>query len=321
MDIYGGMHVMSTINLYLTNIFGDFIEYSVDELYENNIKLIPCGKSKTHKIFNPLKGISPYGWHFEQEVYLPEGLARAIKAGGGSGNIPKVILPTYCIDDIYANREPRFYEEQAPCLRSERFGLKVAYIDKNTNKCIKEIVPQTVKIRVNEVDVEGLKDLLRESKKKLHLTNKDIAEQLDIPLTKVEHWFRTDNCFAIPDDDIWFDLKKILCIDNDNFDKSIMEFEYRDGVYEKSDRCYYDYGVCPTLTCNDDTKIIITGTPYIDKNYQKFYEEHGYIPEMFNAYNCSEITDIAPTLTCNCGSATTSSSVLKIEKINNKTEN
>lgn len=47
---------------------------------------------ETNVVYNPLKGISPYGWHFEQEVYLPEGIARAVKAGGGSGNIPKVIL-------------------------------------------------------------------------------------------------------------------------------------------------------------------------------------------------------------------------------------
>ena len=47
---------------------------------------------ETNVVYNPLKGISPYGWHFEQEVYLSKGIARAIKAGGGSGNIPKVIL-------------------------------------------------------------------------------------------------------------------------------------------------------------------------------------------------------------------------------------
>ena len=42
-------------------------------------------------VINPLKGISPYGWHFEQQVYDAEGITRAVKAGGGSGNIPKVI--------------------------------------------------------------------------------------------------------------------------------------------------------------------------------------------------------------------------------------
>lgn len=41
---------------------------------------------------NPLKGKSSYGWHFEQNVYDPNGIVRTVKAGGGSGNIPKVIL-------------------------------------------------------------------------------------------------------------------------------------------------------------------------------------------------------------------------------------
>ena len=44
------------------------------------------------KIVNPLKGKTEYGWHFEQEIFSPNGMIRAIKAGGGSGNIPKVIL-------------------------------------------------------------------------------------------------------------------------------------------------------------------------------------------------------------------------------------
>lgn len=43
------------------------------------------------KIKNPLKGQTEYGWHFEQNVYDWDGLVRAVKAGGGSGNIPKII--------------------------------------------------------------------------------------------------------------------------------------------------------------------------------------------------------------------------------------
>lgn len=44
------------------------------------------------EIYNPLKGETEYGWHFEQEVFLSQGIIRAVKAGGGSGNIPKVIV-------------------------------------------------------------------------------------------------------------------------------------------------------------------------------------------------------------------------------------
>ena len=43
------------------------------------------------EVLNPLKGQTIYGRHFEQNVYSPYGLIRALKAGCGSGNIPKVI--------------------------------------------------------------------------------------------------------------------------------------------------------------------------------------------------------------------------------------
>lgn len=45
-------------------------------------------------IINPLKDKTPYGWHFEQQVYDVDGIARTVKAGGGSGNIPKIVCDT-----------------------------------------------------------------------------------------------------------------------------------------------------------------------------------------------------------------------------------
>ena len=45
-------------------------------------------------------------------------------------------------------------------------------------------------------------------KNKSGLTIKDIAHKLNINKTTVEHWFRSDNCFSIPDENIWLDLKK-----------------------------------------------------------------------------------------------------------------
>ena len=42
-------------------------------------------------IINPLKGKTSYGWHFEQNIYSINSITRALKAGGGSSNIPKVI--------------------------------------------------------------------------------------------------------------------------------------------------------------------------------------------------------------------------------------
>ena len=61
----------------------------------------------------------------------------------------------------------------------------------NTDQFIKqpnyEIVKQKVWVRKHEVDIEGLQNLLRSYKSK---TNKQIAEALNQPITKVEHWFR-----------------------------------------------------------------------------------------------------------------------------------
>ena len=45
-----------------------------------------------YKVENPCKGLSEYGWHFEQNVYTEHSLVRAVKSGQGSGNIPKCIV-------------------------------------------------------------------------------------------------------------------------------------------------------------------------------------------------------------------------------------
>lgn len=128
----------------------------------------------------------------------------------------------------------------------------------NTNNIIMIDVPQEVKVRRYEVDIASLQTLLRTSKKKSQLSNKQIAELLDCPLTLVEHWFRTDSCFSIPDENIWFKLKELLHITTDKFDLPITDFEYRDGVYEKSNRCYFEDGIAPTITCaSANEKIII----------------------------------------------------------------
>lgn len=117
-------------------------------------------------------------------------------------------------------------------------------------------IPQIVKVRKHDVNIEKLKQTLKNHKK---LNIKEIAKQLDKPITTVEHWFRADDCFSIPDADIWFELKKLLGIKTDEFDLPITEFERREGVFEKSNRYYFDTGLIPTLTSSSaDEKIICT---------------------------------------------------------------
>ena len=117
---------------------------------------------------------------------------------------------------------------------------------------------EQVKVRKHEVDITALQYLLREMKAQSKKTNRQIAEETNLPITKVEHWFRTDNSFAIPSDDVWLKLKEVLGIQTEVFDKPIMDFEYRDGVYESTQRVYGDHGKSPTLTASNSDQLIQT---------------------------------------------------------------
>ena len=58
----------------------------------NNIQFeFPKGNITECEVINPLKDISGKSWQFEQNVYSENSILRSLKAGGGSGNIPKII--------------------------------------------------------------------------------------------------------------------------------------------------------------------------------------------------------------------------------------
>jgi DNA-cytosine methyltransferase len=117
---------------------------------------------------------------------------------------------------------------------------------------------EEVKIRKHKVDEKALQKLLRSAKKESKKTIKDIAKECNVPLTKAEHWFRTDSNFAIPKDTVWIKLKFVLGITTNKFDKALLEFEYRDGVYESTQRVYSDEGKSPTLTASNKEQMIET---------------------------------------------------------------
>lgn len=125
-------------------------------------------------------------------------------------------------------------------------------------KIISHNIKQQVKVRKYEVDAKKLVEVLRDQKQKIGLTNKQLSEKLNLPTTKIEHWFRRDSSFAIPDAEIWFELKKLLKIETNEFDLSITQFEYKDNIFEKSNRCYHEYGLSPTLTSTSADEKIIT---------------------------------------------------------------
>lgn len=64
-----------------------------------------------------------YGEVFEaiRRVYGTDGISPTITANKGGHHEVKIAL----VDDMYANREPRVYEDYSPAIRAEREGLKV----------------------------------------------------------------------------------------------------------------------------------------------------------------------------------------------------
>ena len=181
---------------------------------------------------------------------------------------------SYCIDANYSKTgaKPHHYKDK--------------YRRQLVNKPIKVgMNVEEVKIRKHKVDEKALQKLLRSAKKDSKKTIKDIAKECNVPLTKAEHWFRTDSSFAIPKDTVWMKLKFVLGITTTDFDKALLEFEYRDGVYESTQRVYSDQGKSPTLTASNKEQMIETKPKMVGRDntpghdiLKRIYSEDGKSP-------------------------------------------
>lgn len=167
-------------------------------------------------------------------------------------------------------------------------------------------IAQKVRIRKNEIDIESLKALLKKSKQEINKTTKEIAEELDRPITEVEHWFRTDDSFSVPSEDIWFDLKDTLNIQTDEFDKAITEFIEKDNTYDIRNRAYKDNGISPTLTTANIPNVVEEEPKFnntrlnetIEKNKDKIRDG-----SFIDSYNKTINNEIAGTITTRVSSS------------------
>ena len=147
-----------------------------------------------------------------------------------------------CVQRFEANDNP----QKTNCLTTVQKDNMIAEL-----VCHK--IPQEVTVRKYTCDIDALKQLLRKNKTK---TNREIAETLGKPVTLVEHWFRTDDCFSVPDADVWFSLKELLNIESTEFDDFVTVFETREGIFEKSQRCYDVNGKMSTIMAGLNDSII-----------------------------------------------------------------
>ena len=198
----------------------------------NNYKF-PRENIQECEVINPLKGISGKSWQFEQNVYSENSILRSLKAGGGSGNIPKVI-------------------ENFTFLSKQELKLK-----------LKDILEDNVdeKYYLSDEQVNKIK-YSKFAQEKSRLQEKDYS-----------------------------DTEK--------------QTHQAGSVYDKN-------GLAPTLDTMQGgwRQPCIEEKSFVQNKYEKFIEEKGYIPEMFNPYNEKEVKDVAPTQSTYCGSMTSSATVL-----------
>lgn len=155
------------------------------------------------------------------------------------------------------------------CMRGG--GLEPKIIIKN----FKEMV----EVRKHVVPIEELQKILRESKDKTKLTIKQISTTLDIPKTKVEHWFRTDSSFSIPDREVWYKLKYLLGIETSEFDKAITEYVLKESDFDTTNRVYDPNHLSPTINSTTEPKIAVVGnTSRTKHNSSNIYDSNGLAP-------------------------------------------
>ena len=117
--------------------------------------------------------------------------------------------------------------------------------NKRENKILMSKSDFKVKVRKNYIDKKELALFLRSYKTK---TINEISVFCNAPKTMVEHWFRTDNSFSIPDAEYWFKLKECLKIEDCKYDKAVTEFELKNNSFDMAKRIYHIDGKHPTLT-------------------------------------------------------------------------
>ena len=180
---------------------------------------LACDSSCKPKQVGNLEDIK--GHDILKRVYSEDGKSPTITAHAGKGTVPKI--------------------ETKP---------------KQVGKLIEQ-----VKVRKHEVDIPKLQTCILDHYAKCGKNKKEIAKELNDKYSTVEHYFRKlgSNFFCIPSEEHWPQLKKILGIETNKFDKQIMEFEFRDGVFETKQRVYSDEGKSPTLTHGSADKLIQVG--------------------------------------------------------------
>ena len=231
----------------------DMLEDAVDEkFFMQDDKIQPLIKNLEIKSAEPFNAESDGTCRTIKHQYFKNSQANFIRTGdqGATAVIEPIRLGNIYGEHCGTGYAGNVWDKDAisPTLMTMQGGNRQPMVIVKEPSIQRIDIPQTVKVRKYPVDCKALCECLRSYKSLQNITNREISRTLNVPLTKVEHWFRQDDCFAIPEAELWMDLKKLLRIETDEFDESVMTFEEKEGVYEKSERHYFADGIAPTLT-------------------------------------------------------------------------
>lgn len=73
----------------------------------------------------------------------------------------------------------------------------------------------------------------------------------------MEHYFRKDKYFAVPEPSIWYQLKELLNISDNSFDEQITEFVVVPNQFDMGNRLYDEKGISPTLLADCNNKLVL----------------------------------------------------------------
>lgn len=124
-------------------------------------------------IERPLKGLTKNGWHFEQNVFSKNSIAATLKAGGGSGNIPKIAYrPCLTPDRINKRQNGRRFknceEPEFTLTSQDRHGV---LIEGNHTLAIRKLTPKEC------WRLQGFSDEQFDKAKKAGVSNSQLYKQ------------------------------------------------------------------------------------------------------------------------------------------------
>ena len=159
----------------------------------------------------------------------------------------------------------REYKDYSPTIRTPSGGGSLPLVKGLNSKGLHRL--DDVKLIAKKRTHDTPKEINTYLKKYKDRTITEIAKELNLPKTQVEHYFRDDKSRAIPSPEIWLQLKDLLRFD-DTYDKQVTEIYEKEYEFESAKRVYDSSGIAQTINTGK-TGLYEIGDYRSDEGYRK----------------------------------------------------